>query len=371
MTAGALPHAAAAAASCHRPPTHILDHKPKVTVLPGGAKLEVWDDRAADLRLSVVFVPHTSKLHLKILNSGAITRSATPTSVMRRHKRIVAISNGDILFPDRGGVPQGDEVVAGKVIKAISTQKNVTAISKSGQLRQAMLWLSGSVTAGGKTQPITGLNWQTLWGSGINVYTDDWGGGHRSTGAVEVVVSNGKVTAVSKSSDPGQTPRSGEQVLTASGGNAAAFLRGLKVNDPVTVNYTFHTQVHYTEQPIRTYEAINHDAPWLLEGKRWPVICNAKNESNLARTGLGWKRNGDFMLMTSSGPDHGRISGGTTAWNMEYYFKQLGAYEADAYDCDTSTTLAVRTRAGGAPQRQDHTNSAYQRPVPDYLAVSP
>lgn len=353
--------------------TKLLDRKPAVTKLPGGAQLRVWDARHSNggsgYRLSEVYVPRSSGLKLHILTSGAVRKEEKPTAALRAHKKMVAITNGDVFFPSMGGVPQGQEVLAGHVTKADSSPENVLAISKTGVLRGGMLKASGSVTASGKHAKITGVNWQSVTGKGVNVYTDAWGTKSRPHGSVDVVVRNGKVAA-KRHSGLGQGVSRGTEILTGNG-SAANFLNGLKVGKPITVSPSFYFKVHYGEKNIRVYDAINHDAPWLLQGKRWPLQCNAKNSEHLARTGIGWDRKGDIMLITVSGPNYGRISGGTTAYNMEDIFKKLGAYNADGYDCDTSTTMAVRLKPGGRPVREDHTAGHYERPVPNYLAIGP
>lgn len=353
--------------------TSLLNRKPAVAPLPGGAQLRVWDSKRSNggsgYRLSEVYVPRSSGLKLHILTSGAVRQEKKPTSVLRAHKNIVAIANGDVFFPSMGGVPQGQEVLAGQVTKADSSPENVLAISKTGELRGGMLKATGKVTGGGKTATVTGVNWQDVTGKGVNVYTDAWGTRSRPHGSVDVVVRNGKVTA-KRHSGLGQGVKRGTAILTGNG-SAATFLNHLKVGKPVTVAPSFYFKVHYGEQNIRVYDAINHDAPWLLQGKRWPLQCNPKNGEHLARTGIGWDRKGDIMLITVSGPDYGRISGGTTAYNMEDIFKKLGAYNADGYDCDTSTTMAVRLKPGGPPVREDHTSGHYERPVPNYLAIGP
>ena len=54
---------------------------------------------------------------------------------------------------------------------------------------------------------------------------------------------------------------------------------------------------------------------------------------------------------------------------MQYYLKQMGAFNADQLDGDTSSTMAVRHTLGGSVFRVDKTNSFYQRSVPNYLAL--
>lgn len=368
-------HAVAAtrASHCAAPNTRLLKHRPKVKKLPDGAQLRVWDTgrkrNGRGLTLSEVYVPASSSLRLHVWAAHSLTSSEQPTKVLRHHRNGVAIMNAGVFDPSRGSLPQGAEVMNGVVDKARKPATNVVAISSTGQLGQGMINVTGSVTAAGGSQPVTGLNWQSLAGSGVNIYTTPWGHGHRPRGRVQVVVHNDVVRSV-RHSDNGRTPRRGEQVLTATGSSAVHFLGHLKSGQRVLVDYGYHVAFHYSETPFKVVDAVDHDAPYWLEGKKWPVPCTERHERLWSRTALGYDRHGDFFLVTTSGPDGGRYAGGATASNLQYYLKQLGAYNADGFDDDTSTTLAVRTRLPGRVIRVDKPGSSYQRAVPNYLAIS-
>lgn len=370
----AAPHpdpATVAPRTCAPPNKTLLHTKPQVTKLPKGGRLRVWDtgrqSNGRGVRVSEVYVPASSPLKLRIWSSGSLTSSRKPTDVLAQHSSGVAISNADVFDPNRGSLPQGVEIIDGTVDKAERTPTNALVISKSGSLGQAHIALTGHVTAAGHTEKLSGLNWQSLAGSGINVYQAPWGKGSRPAGSVDVVVHDGTVKAV-RHSGLGQPPQSGQQILTGTG-SAASFLDRLHTGEKVAVHEGFKPDFHYGETPFKVYEAVDHDAPFWLDGQKWPVPCTARNENRWSRTGAGWDRKGDFFLVTVSAADHGTAGGGATADNLQYYLHQLGAYNADGFDCDTSTTLAVRAHIPGRVNRVDHTNSWYERPVPNYLGV--
>ena len=80
-------------------------------------------------------------------------------------------------------------------------------------------------------------------------------------------------------------------------------------------------------------------------------------------------KKGNFWLFVCSGPSRSKYGGGCTHSEMQYYLKQMGAFNADQLDGDTSSTMAVRHTLGGSVFRVDKTNSFYQRSVPNYLAL--
>jgi hypothetical protein len=352
-------------AACSAPNRAVMQRTPTVTKLPEGAQLNVWDNHGSGtsrVRVTQVLVPHTSPLHLSLLTAGALTKAAPPGTIAQQHKNVVAMSNADIFDPVRGSLPTGDEVLNGKVAKAQSVLQNAVLIAKNGQSSPAgHIRLTGTVKAGGHSQHITGLNWQSLSGSGVNLYTAPWGHGRRPYGAVDVVVKSGKVVAVRRGSTRGQPPGNGEQILTANGA-AATFLETLRPNEKVSVRYGFSSP----GAPFKVWQAVNHGAPYLMNGKDWPVPCSSRNEILRPRTAVGWTKQGDLMLVVVSG-ENSAAEGGSTLPNMEYYLRALHAYNADAMDGGFSSTLVVRKKAGGAVSRVDRPGAA-QRHVPNYLA---
>ncbi len=356
----------ATAAGCRAPDTSLLKHSPHVTKLPKGASLKIWDNHGSGtsrVRISEVYVPRSSQLHLSILTAGALTKAQAPGAVMTKHSSVVAMTNGDVFDPVRGSLPVGDEVLNGKIAKAQSVLQNAILISKNGQATpQGHIRLTGKVKANGSSQRITGLNWQSLSGSGVNLYTAPWGSGHRPAGSVDVVVKNGKVEAV-RHSGLGSPPRAGQEILTGNG-SAASFLDRMHTGEAVTVKYGFTSP----DKPFRVWQAINHGAPYRMNGNNWPVPCSSRNEELRPRTAIGWDKKGDMMLVAVSG-ENSVAEGGSTLHNMVYYMRTLGCYNATAMDGGYSTTLVVRKKLPGPVQRVDRPG-ATQRHVPNYLVIS-
>ena len=358
-------------AGCRLPNLHLLNHRPYVERLPHGGRLRIWDtgrrrNRMAEMRVSEVFVPRSSSLHLSFLTSGALTRSKLPQQVMVGHPNAVAVTNADVFDPARGSLPVGAEVLNGRVVKARRSMQYVVAIARNGRVSGAHLRLVGSVLARRHQVPVTGLNWQHLAGAGVNVYASPWGYGRRPHGRVDVLVRHGRVRLVMRGHRRGRPPRGGQRILTAGAGPAARFLSHLHRGERIRVRYGFDSP----NAPFTIQQAVSHGAPFLQAGRRWPVRCSFRNEQLRPRTAIGWDAQGNIMLVTVSGRavKHGMLYGGSTLRNMEFYLQQLGAYNALAMDGGGSTALVVRRHLHARPHRIDRPGTR-QRPVPTFLAV--
>ena len=270
--------------------------------------------------------------------------------------------------PARGAVPRGPEVVGGVALKAETTPYNALVVGKDGHtMGQGMVVLQGHVTAGGQHVAVTGLNWQTVAGSGVNVYTTTWGGQSMPHGSLNVVTANGAVRAI-RHSNLSTPPNAGQTILTGTG-KAATFLGQLKVGESVSVSYHPTYQFHYSEKPFPVVDAVDHGVPYWLDGAQWPIPCDTSDQHHYSRTAIGYDQSGNYFLLVASGPNRSQYGGGASRSDMQYYLHHFGSYNADGFDGDTSVTLAVRFAPGGAVQRMDKTNSFYQRPVPNYLAI--
>jgi exopolysaccharide biosynthesis protein len=352
-------------ASCGLVYTSAMTHQPTTTSLPSGATLRVWRD--SHQTVNQVYVPASSPLSLHVWTSGALTRTNHPTAVLGNHGNGVAIMNGSVFDPNRGSLIAGPQIVKGVLNKAEKTPHNAILIDKTGRkFGQGEVSVAGKVTAAGKSASITSLNWQSLSG-GVGVYTAPWGSGYLPHGSVNVVVANGVVKAVRHSS-LSKAPGRGQTILTGSG-STATFLNGLHVGAPVTVAYHPVYAFHYGETPFPVYEGTDHGMPYWLDGTKWEVPCTSSNDTHYSRSAFGVDKKGDFWLFVCSGPSRSKYGGGCTHSEMQYYLKQMGAFNADQLDGDTSSTIAVRHAIGGSVFRVDKTNSFYQRSVPNYLAI--
>jgi hypothetical protein len=256
-------------------------------------------------------------------------------------------------------------VAGGVVIKGTAAEKGVVAFGTDHRAYMDVVHLAGSTKARGYSWGVTGVNWQALQGSGINVYTTKWGATRRPYGAVDVVVANGKVVARRTGTSRGAAPASGQTILTAAG-TTGSQLSALRVGDAVSLSYRMASQSGKT-----VVDAITRGYRYLdpVNGRVDGGDCNSHDEQLRPRTAIGWASNGDTLVVTVSGRAvvNGTLFGGATHHQMPTYLKQLGAVGAAGLDGGGSTTLWVRASLTGAPYRVDRATT-YQRAVPTGLS---
>lgn len=360
----------AEAASCKRTPT-LLSRKPTTMNLAGGAQARIWDTGATpkspqtSTRIVAVRIPAKAKSHLKVRGAASLTSARTPGSFFTGAKASAVMVNGGVFNPSRGALPDLPQMTGGKVTKARYVADPVIAISKTGQSSPSRLSLTGSVASSGRgSKAVTGLNWQSVTGSGVNVYTTAWGKQRRPYGAVDVVLVGGKVAAVRKGKDRGKAPASGQTILTANGA-AGTWLAKLPKGAKVSVSYKTKSDAKFT-----VYEAVGRGARFLNKGVKNGGTCGSRDEQLRPRTAVGWMKNGDVLLVTVSGRAtvNGARFGGATIHQMADYMQQLGAYDATNLDGGGSTTMLGRTTKGSAV-RLDRGAKEAQRAVPNVLSL--
>lgn len=360
----------AAAVTCKATPT-LLSRTPKVQKLAGGATARIWDTGAtpsnpqASTRIVAVTVPASSPANPRVRAAATLRTSRTPSTYLAATKSPVVMVNGGVFNPSIGALPDLPEVTGGWVRKARSTHDPAIVIAKDGRSAPARLWITGSVSAAGHGyKAVTGLNWQAMSGSGLNVYTPSWGKARRPYGTVDVVVAGGKVVAVRSGTGRGQAALSGQTILTATG-SAGTWLAGLRKGTAVSPSYRAATDAGF---PV--YEAVGRGARFLNAGVKNGGTCASRDELLRPRTAIGWTRSGDLLFVTVSGRAtvNGVRYGGATIHQMADYMAKLGSYDATNLDGGGSTTMLARTTSG-AVIRMDRSMSEAQRAVPNVFSA--
>ena len=360
----------AQAAAC-RPTPSLLTRASTVVPLLGGAAARVWDtgvtpsNPQASTRLVAVTVPRSSPAHARVLAASSLTAARTPSAYLSSAHTPVVMVNGGVFDASRGALPLLPQMVGGRVTKARYVHEAVITVGPDGTSSPDHLWLSGTATAAGHSVGLTGLNWQSVTGTGLNAYTPAWGPQRRPYGTVDVVVTGGRVTAVRAGSARGAAPRAGQTVLTATG-TAGAWLARLRVGTAMTVSYRAETDARH---PVR--DAVGRGARYLLHGVVQGGACLTRDELLRPRTAVGWRANGDLVVVAVSGRAlvNGVRYGGATIHQMADYLHQLGCVEATALDGGGSTTLLARRAGTGAVVRLDRSMAEAQRAVPNVLAL--
>lgn len=364
LATGSVPPAGAAVC---RPATSLLSRTPVVKNLPGGAVMRTWDtgptsDPMASQRAVVVRIPAASALRGFLATSGALTRSSTVGSYASRAPRAVVTVNGSVFDAARGAIPTQSVQQGGQPLKGSTLLEGVVAFGPDRKAFMDRVQLTGTATGRGQSWRVTGLNWGALTGTGVNVYSPAWGTARRPYGTVDVVVAGGKVVAVRSGTSRGVPPSSGQLVLTASG-TVGSQLATLRVGDRVGTSYRLVSEAGRT-----ITDAIGRGRRYLLGATVDGGDCNSRDEQLRPRTAVGWTKAGDLLVVTLSGRavSSGVMYGGSTVHAMPTYLRQLGADRAVGLDGGGSTTMFVRSTAGGTPYRVDRLSST-QRAVPNAL----
>jgi hypothetical protein len=366
-----LTHVTPVAAATCRPTPSLLSRPPSVTRLASGATARVWDtgptprDPQASTRIVAVEIPAGTSLKPRVFAAPSLTSARTPSTYQALARTPVVMVNGGVFDPARGALPVLPQMVGGVVHKASLVHEPAITIAPDGRSSPDHLWIAGAASAGGRTASVTGLNWQSVIGSGVNVYTPGWGAQRRPSGTVDVVVTRGRVAAVRTGAARGSAPAAGQMILTATGATGA-WLARLRPGAAIAVSYRAMTDATH---PVR--DAVGRGARYVLQGRVQGGGCAARDELLRPRTAVGWTRSGSLLLVTVSGRAtvNGVRYGGATIHQMADYMARLGSYEATALDGGGSTTMLVRRASGGSPTRMDRGSSEAQRPVPNVLAV--
>lgn len=361
-----LPVSAAQAATC-KPATTLLSRTPAVRKLPGGAVMRTWDtgptsDPMKSQRIVAVKIPATSGLKAHVATAGVLTRSTTVGAYAGRVPSAVVTINGSVFDPSIGALPTKLVRQNGVPLKGDTVWQGVVATGIDRKAYMDKLRLTGRVTSRGFTWAVTGLNWGTVTGSGVNVYTTAWGTAHRPYGAVDVVVANGKVVSRRTGTARGLAPSAGQRILTANG-TTGTQLATLRVGDAVTLSYS-----HLSESGKPVLDAIARGYRYVYGSLTEGGTCSTREEQLRPRTAVGWTKTGDTLVVTVSGRAvvNGVLYGGATHHQMPTYLRQIGAEGAVGLDGGGSTTMFVRNAVAATPYRVDRPGSP-QRNVPNAL----
>jgi hypothetical protein len=358
------------AATCRVTPT-LLSRTPVVTKLAGGAVARTWDtgptpsNPQASTRIVAVRVPASSAANPRVRAASSLNTSKTPSAHVAGLSTPVVVVNGGVFNPTVGAMPDLPEMTSGRLLKARSTHDPAIVVAKDGRSAPSRLWVTGTAAASGRgSKTITGLNWQSLSGTGVNVYTHAWGSRSRPYGSVDIVLVGGKVAGVRTGTARGKAPASGQTILTATG-TTGSWLASLRAGTAVSVSYRATTDAAF---PV--YEAVGRGARYLNKGVKNGGTCSSRDELLRPRTAIGWTRSGDLLFVTASGRAtvNGVRYGGATIHQMADYLAKLGAYDATNLDGGGSTTMLVRTTSGKVV-RMDRCGCESQRAVPNVFSA--
>ncbi|GAA0627411.1 hypothetical protein GCM10009547_33690 [Sporichthya brevicatena] len=367
---------AATARSCKAPTGILRTPVTKTMSLPGGASVRIWDtgDRKRDIdevRIVAVRIPQGSLIP-RAITASTLAKAQTPQKQAAKVRRAVVVINGGVFDPSGPSIPVRSQVVNGAVRKGTrAVDQGIALYEKTRTAEWTLHKTVGTVRTGAHgSREVGNVNWQSLPGDGVAVYTRAWGTSAHPAGNRTVVVKKGKVTKILTSRKAGaKRPGSGETWLTArNGSGTASWLRGLRVGEAVTVSTQQSGVLPFLDgRPAvgRPDSLVGVSSAMVRWGQNL-AGCGSRDETLRPRSGLMWTATGDLIVATVAGRPSA-AAGGATAHQWGEYMKQLGAVHAVNLDGGTSTTLLVRTKVGGPLTRLDRSGGSFQRAVPDAL----
>ena len=297
-------------------------------------------------------------LSMKVLDSGATTSPATVLDQVEGTGAVAAV-NGNHFDMNFTNAPIFTTISDGEVINGYSQPFPAVTIT-DGVVAVEYLSASGTLTAGGATHELAGLNRATVPANSIGVYNERWGsasldrpaGLPGETDVATAVVSGGVVTAVTDGAGVPTFPAGG-QVLLGRGTGAAA-LRALAVGQAADVTISPSSDVDL---------GIGGNVPLVLDGQ----LADFPDEPVAARTVLGLTEDGSELLVATV-DGRSATARGLTRVEMAELMIDLGAHNAVNIDGGGSTTMVARPAGGTEPELVNAPSDGSQRVVANSLA---
>jgi hypothetical protein len=348
-------------ASGCRPTPSILSRPATWTLaLPQGARAQIW---VSGVRLSVVTIPKGS-LTPAVATAPTLAAAVTPASMVAKDPNAVVVINGGHFNPAVPGIPEKSQTTKGVLRKGYISTDNNLAMYPDKTVWLTHSRLGGNITSVRGTVRVAAVNWQSLPSSGISVFTYAWGTRAHVYGPRTIVLTRGRVTAIRAGSAGRGRPGGAQQFLTAPAGAYATALSRLRIGDLVRVS-AWNGGVReydgvYPHTPVGHPVGLLGAGTTLVRAGGNNTTCGARDEALRPRSGIGWRSNGDMVVVAASGS-------GATVHQFSDFMRRLGAVTAINLDGGTSTTLLIRRKVGGPLSRLDRGITQYQRAVVDAL----
>jgi len=314
-------------------------------------------------------MPAKTQPRLVTMKMGALGQLRSQLNSKKGARGIAAV-NGDFFYGYRVSgdtvyLPRAASVTHGHPVRMNADRMRVVGIDKFGVPYDDEVGVTGTVTHGSTSFPVTSVNWQSVGDSDVGIYTHDWADtstARRPSGAVEWVVKRKTILAVRTGNDVGKSVAPKTKVVAFGRAYATAAKRA-KVGTDATVTVQ---QVTSTGVPLR--EGVGRGVNLVREGQA-NVICQASKLGARPRTTVGWTSTGRWMTLSLPGTGYDRSGyriGGLGLAQEANAAVALGFYEAVELDGGGSTTAFVR-RADNDWDRVDDRDGIYQRPIPNAL----
>jgi hypothetical protein len=312
-------------------------------------------------------------------------RNTIRSQVTSQQPTSLAAINGDFFVyrTIRGKAVEfarGPMVKNGTIMRSDKQQLRVVGVDSTNKPFGGTLGIRGSIGIGtGPRTAIAGINWDSVQGGGVTLYTMSYShasASPRPAGVGEWVINRrNKIVEVRTSSlnsgRRGLAVQSGTRVL-AFPSALASVAAGGAVGQRVGVRLS---QVTNTGVKLKT--AVGRGAMLVKKGVAAPAGCTAYDYSAAARprTIVGWTRTGEWRSLTVPGNNISGTSrtGGFGLANTAALAKKLGMRFAFELDGGASVTWYTRGGAGTWTRRDlfGVSGGTYERPVSNGLAFLP
>lgn len=302
----------------------------------------------------------------ELLTAPSVADTEEVSSMVERQGAVAGV-NGDFFDINRSGSALRAEVTGGELRKGPVDLSGAYAAfgGDEGLGGLAQVALDGTVTTPDGPVELGGLNQSGLAAGAVGAFTPVWGTYPRAaavgtaTQVREVVVADGRVTAVADGSTDAPIPSDGFVLLGRDAGATA--LAGLEVGDAVGLTYAPRSS------DGRTLDvAVGGNVVLVRDGELVAGLDDAA--INLApRTAVGFADGGRRMfLVTVDGRQ--RDSRGLTIRELGALLERMGADEALNLDGGGSTTMVAR-EPGEEPGIRNNPSDGFERQVPNGLGV--
>ena len=324
-----------------------LTYRQETTDLGGGDVNAYVLEMQPDSAFKLDFIP----------GYGHMIQKGTLTNIIKRSGAVAAVNAS---YFDGAVWVIGNLVINKKILGAEPTPRTALILGP-GNKAQIIPQISykGIVTLGnGNQAEITGVNRMRL--TDDLIYFNDGYDTDTETNAygLEVKVRNGKVVDISAKGD--MALDSNSYVLSGNG-QAAGFLKNLKLGDEVKVDHYLNNSI--AEQA----DSVGSAGPLLVNNGRVQVESEAEGiASDIAygrapRTGVGIKKDGTVLIVVADGRSSDSV--GMTLNELARYFVGLGAYTAMNFDGGGSSEMVIGSDIMNVPSDGD------ERPIRAALGI--
>jgi len=278
------------------------------------------------------------------------------------HSHLVAATNTGY-FDFYTGAPLGPVAVSGHPLTMTSAKKPVVGFGTDHRVHSGNLWLAGTITVGGVTKPLNGINVLSI-PYGFTMITPKWGAPSIRVpyNAMVRYVSSGKIaTGTGTWTKP---PTTGT-MLIARGSTAVTWLRSLSKG----ASFSYHLGMK-TDSTVAMPQAYNVGetivaTPGVV---RTGLPCR-KAYPQPARTAVGYANSGKKLILAIVTDHPGTRVHGLDATQMSSLMVQLGSTKAFLFDGSGSTELIARMPSTHLLYIRNYTADGQQRPMPVGLGV--